>query len=171
MKTKKENSKCLPKNDDGTDLRRLPLWCQWQPNFWWCDLLGEDYSRLECNIVINREDLPPSEMTYLIYELPLNYLLTDVSIAFWWSVFTLVAKHLPHCLGLTKCNWHQRLVLSWCILHQLQTHHLHIKGSFNEKNKSKCWPLWKSFFCHRFSAILGHRHLDPYLDLIQGIKN
>ena len=25
MKTKKENSKCLPKNDDGTDLRRLPL--------------------------------------------------------------------------------------------------------------------------------------------------
>ena len=59
MKTKKENSKCLPKNDDGTDLRRLPLWCQWQPNFLWCDLLGEDYSRLECNIVINREDLPP----------------------------------------------------------------------------------------------------------------
>ena len=25
MKTKKENSKFLPKNDDGTDLRRLPL--------------------------------------------------------------------------------------------------------------------------------------------------
>ena len=25
MKTKKENSKNLPKNDDGTDLRRLPL--------------------------------------------------------------------------------------------------------------------------------------------------
>ena len=24
MKTKKENSKNLPKNDDGTDLRRLP---------------------------------------------------------------------------------------------------------------------------------------------------
>ena len=25
METKKENSKNLPKNDDGTDLRRLPL--------------------------------------------------------------------------------------------------------------------------------------------------